>query len=502
MPRPEFRIWATIQANLGATVQPHVRRRIQEKYELWVLECLAEELPAYLAQWPDPAGNASTLFTLADLIARHEWPNGPAPEPAWEALDETPPSAAPAPEPVVFGSQPWITDSLVQEMPPLVQALVAARLQGTSICVDYAIAGALATVAACAGNRIKFSSWGDSEHLPNIYLVLVGETGRSYKSSVCKWVKGLLSEVDPAALAADESSVEAMIRDLAERPSRLWVQDEFAGLLGAMKGRDYMRPVREALLSLYDHVGVYRRRLMRAEFAATDPALSLLTTIQPAVMGEELFSGRNVDSGFVNRLLLVCGSPSPEQWPSIEDWRPLRNDITAKLRGLANMPAVRCNASGVLEIAMQWDGAEEKAFGPYGKYVAARSSTHCLKIAALLETANNWPGGKNIEPRWAHLAAALLDRWYRASAQMIEDVHIKQPGERDRRDFFEIACRHTHNGTGPVGIGRLSEEAQISKRKAEDYMTDLQARGWLGEGDEQEVFCLRRSPLCPSRVAV
>lgn len=483
-------MWDTFRRTLGVSIQPAIRRSLEEKYDRSLLELVAAEMPEYLAGFKDSTGTASCIYTLADMIQRGEWKRKPEPLPVTE-----PPEYF---TPVTLHAQPWVDDELVRSMPTLVQALVAARLQGTGICTDYGIAGALAVLAGICGNRLRFTSWGDTYHYPNVYLVLVGETKRSYKSSVGKWVKQLLSEVDPAILAADESSVEAMIRDLAERPSRLWIQDEFAGLIASMKTRDYMRPVREMLLSLFDHGGVYRRRLMRAEFSATNPALSLLTTIQPAVMGEELFSGRNVDSGFINRLLLVYGE-AQEAWPRIEDYGVYRHQIIDRLRELSRQPLVTAMADHLTEIAEMWDGREEEEFGEYGKWVATRANIHALKIAALLEAADGWPGGKRISADWMQVAMALLDRWFRRTCAVIKEHHLKQPGERERREFFALACHATHNKRGPQLLGVLQAEMQCSKRQAQGWLEDLEDRGWVRTDDLQNVVCVKSAPVCGAK---
>lgn len=488
MPRKAFLLWSVIEKALDNKVQPSIRRRYEEQFTDLELTVIGQELPDYLAQFPASKNSASIVYTLGRMIQKGEWGVEP-PEP----LRATPA----APQPLQARLEPFgfTHDSLLEQMPPLIQCLTELRLEGTGICVDYALAGAIATVAAVCGNRLTFKAWSDL-HQTNMYLVLVGETGRSLKSSVLTKTKAQLSQLDSGTLAADEGSVEALIKDLAESPhSRLWIRDEFAGLLAAIKGQDYLKPVRELLLSLYDHRGVYRRRLTRGEWTCVNPALSFLATIQPAVMGEELFNGRNLDSGFVNRLLLVCGE-GVTPWLHI-DHSEVEGQIQRRLRSLLSASETSVSVEHLKDAAYVWRGAERQAFGPYGDYVAVRSGIQALKLATIFEAADSWPvNGSRVSDKWLSVALELLERWYKRSVVVIADVHIRQPGERDRREFFLLACHATHNKTGPQSVGLLSAEAQISKRKAEEYVSDLVGRGWLGEDDEQRIVCNRKSPIC------
>jgi len=493
MPRKTYRIWSAIERTLGCDVRPAIRRTYEAEFEDAELELIVTELPHYLAQFPSQSRNSpSTVYVLGRLIRSGEWRK---PEPVALEPERFVPPLRLELQPVGF-----VDDDLVSQMPTLVQCMVEARLEGTGICVDYAIAGSLAQLAAVCGNRLKFRAWSDY-HFVNLYLVLVGDTGKSFKSSVLKQVKAALSDVDSRCLAADEGSVEALIKDLAEYPARLWIRDEFAGLLAAIKGVDYLKPVRELLLSLYDHTGIYRRHLTRTSWECHNPALSFLATIQPAVMGEELFSGRNVDSGFVNRLLLIPGDGVLPYWPAIQDYSILANSINGRLRALLDQPAIAIDVGHLSAAAQVWNDCEEEAFGPYGGWVAKRAALQALKIATIFEAAEGWPAGKRVNPKWLDVALGLLERWYKNSVAVIADVHIRQAGERDRRDFFALICHHSHNKIGPVAVGKLTSEAQLSKRRADEYVVDLIARGWVSEDDNERLHCTRESKLCEKKGA-
>jgi hypothetical protein len=372
-------------------------------------------------------------------------------------------------------------------------------MAGTQISLDFAVAGALATWAAATGNRLAFEAYGFGYHFCNLYIVLVGATGRSYKSSVLKYTKQLVEATNPQLLAADESSAEALVRDLADFPSRLWIKDELSGLLSSLRGRDYMGPIREILLSLFDHSGVYRRHLMKATYEASDPCLSFLAGIQPEIMGEELFSGRNVTSGLINRLILVHSKGEEERRPRLENQVACWTTVTTRLRAIQALPRVTVDCHDIAPASSVL--VDTGTYAPHD-YIAQRSGIIALKIATLLAAADRWPTPSSPVPsHWLSLALGLLDRWYRSAATIIDAVYVKQPDEKERRDIMSLICEASHNGRRPLTMAEIQAATHMSKRNAESYRNDLHARGWAITTDDDELICMRLAPQCPERRA-
>lgn len=477
------RYWKDLETIVEYEYPRAQKRRFIESYGEDGLREVLDHAQRYIDAFPQELGASDVATTLMRMLEAGDWP-----PPA--QVTKTAVEGALA-RPQIVSPVGLSNDPLLAELPPLVQAMAEDRIEGTNVCLDFAIAGAIAQLAALAGNQVRFKAWGD-ERLCNLYVILVGEAGSSHKSSVARWAKRVIGDVDHKALAPDEGSVEALIRSLSEYPSRLWIRDEFAGLLASMKGQDYMRPVRELLMSLYDHLGVYRRYLMRATYTCTNPALTFLATIQPSVLGEELFSGRNVDSGFVSRLILVWGG-SCERWPTVALEREM---ILSSLRMLSSQAGIiHLSATHAADLA----GAEQDlaAAEAHGQWLATRFAAHALKIATLLA----WARGEKTEVRDQDIfpAMALLRRWNKQMSEVIDEIHIKTPGERQRRDVFGFICKRSHNGTGPPAKGEIAEWAHVGKRDANSLADDLEERGWVTEADDGKLQCTRSSYLCSSR---
>ena len=356
--------------------------------------------------------------------------------------------------------------------------MVEHRLQGTEICPDFAIAGAIAIYAAIIGNKVRIRAWGDQKML-NEYFLLVGDSGTSFKSAMPRRANDLLGQVAPELLAPNEGSGQGLITELADNPSLLWVKDEFAGLLVAIDKNDYMRSVREMLLELFDRgPGPYKRKLAQRVYTAQDVALSVLGTIQPRVLGEELITDRNIGSGLVNRLLLVVGEGMAETWPVIED--PYRVDafIRERLTYYLDMTGgTVIDGEHLKRPASLWRGQEREIFGEYGPAVATRASTHALKLAAIFECADHWPiTGTVVQEKWLDVALKWLERLFTKSSALIESVHLKTPGEQQRRDILTYL-----QGRKSATEGEISKALHLSAKATADHILTLKARGSVWE---------------------
>ena len=222
-------------------------------------------------------------------------------------------------------------------------------------------------------------------------------------------------------------------------------------------------------------VGIYKRKLAARVYTCTDPALSLLGTIQPQVLSEELIKDRNISSGLVNRLILVVGEGMPEPWPLIEDSYKLSGEIDRRLnRVLAMSAGVVMDGEHLKAPASLWRGQEMAVFGEYGPAVATRASTHALKLAALFECAEHWPlTGTRVQERWLDVALRLLERWFKKSAQLIAEVHLKTPSELTRRAILTFLQGCPDGATE----GEISKALHQGLKTIREHLETLKARG-------------------------
>ncbi len=541
-------LWREIEALMGRTVQPAMRKSLEKQFGRDGLERILEALPSYLNG--EKAHTANVLFTIGNAlgdetqigegnvgetelgalgflgirgagvvdrgrfysdsdgdILRNESVARPpvggdgngfkgladnnslfsVSDSGVAGLESYTPGLNVQPKTVQAAG--FVDDDLLYQMPELIQLMVEHRLQGTQLCPDFAIVGALATFAAVVGNKVRATAWGDQFFL-NEYFLLVGESGNSFKSAITRRTKDTLNRLDPDLLAPNEGSGEGLVTVFADRPSMLWIKDEFSGLLGAIEKQDYMRKVREMLLELWDYgPGPYERRLMQKSYRANNVALSLLGTIQPSAAGEELATNRNIDRGLVNRLLIICGEGRTDTWPLLDDAYGVSNEIDKRLRYCLSMKGeVVIDVEHLKSAAMIWRGQEIDVFGEYGHAVAKRATPHALRIASLFECADRWPlSGTAVQAKWLDVALRLLERWFIRSAALLAETHLKTDGEAVRKAILDYLRQKPEGGTE----GEISKFLHLGIRATRDHLETLHTRGSvLLDGDVFQVYRL------------
>ena len=148
--------WEEVARIGGRGIQKHDRIVLIKEFGLPILEEAKNRYADWLAQFADTEGSAFAFREVCQQV-RRDWLLMPDTQPEdTEITLATPPRLPPARPTAPI---PWgiVKDPLVKQMPPLVQCLVEDRLEGTQICEDFGIAGALAQGSACVGNRIRFT---------------------------------------------------------------------------------------------------------------------------------------------------------------------------------------------------------------------------------------------------------------------------------------------------------------------------------------------------------
>lgn len=173
---------------------------------------------------------------------------------------------------------------------------------------EYHQAGAF-TILSCllAESVILPTSWGNV--VPNLWFMILGDTTLTRKTTAMNMAMELLFMVYEDCMLATDGSYEGMLSAMSLRSGRtsLFWRDEFAGMLDAMKRRDYHAGMIEFLTKLYD--GTYQRRTLRKELIEVrDPVFVMLCGgIKSRVI--ELFDPDYVINGFIPRFIYIIAEP-------------------------------------------------------------------------------------------------------------------------------------------------------------------------------------------------
>jgi hypothetical protein len=259
-------------------------------------------------------------------------------------------------------------------------------------CTDAPIENLWGAFLLAVGMAIGRNRWicNPMPLYPNVYLLLLGDSGISRKSTVLGFAERLLKEsgADFKTLYGIVST-EGIIEPLAaaERIKALAYADEFRTLLSVAnrKGTQDLLP---KLNSLYycRTTSVDRRK---DPVTAVDPFFSLMTAT-PKDYIEDLISDREVSGGFFNRFLSICGTPRdsksrPRKLSSIP-WEKFRKPLTALCDLSPHELDFATDAAKLWDSFFnQWTLDHRKA-SARERILTERIPEHALKIALVYST--------------------------------------------------------------------------------------------------------------------
>jgi hypothetical protein len=169
--------------------------------------------------------------------------------------------------------------------------------------------GAIATQGTLSGRKVQTD---DKQHA-NLYFVCLGGTSTG-KDVPRQAVKELLVQVDPQnyLLADKVSSSTALLRDLARKPSGLWMPDEFNKVLGQMKDQKqhWMGEIVATNLELWSapNQPFWARAMadQRFNIEIPRPHLSIYATGTPDEAFENITTS-DISNGLLGRCLIAMG---------------------------------------------------------------------------------------------------------------------------------------------------------------------------------------------------
>ena len=164
--------------------------------------------------------------------------------------------------------------------------------------------------------------------VPNIWIMLLGGTTLTRKSTCLDMGRQLMDEVLDDYLLANDGSPEGLLTEIADRDGKSsnFHRDEIAGFIDTVIHKDYMAGTVEHLTRLYD--GQPQTRILRKEkIEIKNPYLIIMSGGILSRM-QEIVSMEHVRSGFIPRFILVMGTADPEQMrpigPPLDDEEMLK----------------------------------------------------------------------------------------------------------------------------------------------------------------------------------
>lgn len=275
-------------------------------------------------------------------------------------------------------------------------ALLAAIKRASLFPADsFAIAAALPSLAAAAGNFWKFGGVR-----LNLYLCLYAETGAG-KQAVLTTAQKIMTYCNAwAGVFGDFGSDVALETAVHAHNDVLILSDEFHHFIGRLETQSWARAYKAALLKMYSssdsaYIGAASLTRTRGERLQIDRPFvnALMTAVTTGFLG--VCGDRDVYDGFLNRfIVLSAGRPCPRR--SVDElnldaheWLAnFRREITAEGRSRAK-PSVIASAKNVDDIfyrALVERSAIASDYAP----LFMRAVENAKKVAGIIALVDNF----------------------------------------------------------------------------------------------------------------
>lgn len=192
-------------------------------------------------------------------------------------------------------------------------------------------------VSTIMGHR-AYLKQGYKSFYPNIWMVVIGESSWSRKSTSIDIGRSLVEKVEPGMIYPDEFSHESMIKMLSEKPQGSFIYNEFRSFMKLMD-RDFMSNTKSVLTHLYDCPESYTRKIGIKEekvYNIYNPVINVLsgTTID---WFTDTVKDKDLLSGFIPRFLFVT-SPRQERFMAMQPAAnmKMRDELVDQLGAFAN----------------------------------------------------------------------------------------------------------------------------------------------------------------------
>lgn len=355
--------------------------------------------------------------------------------------------------------------------------------------------------AMTPGVRARLSAWPNGL-ATNMYVVLVGDSTKSRKSTAINEGKRMLQAASPVGFPSpvfpDHFSEAALLEQLAMRPAHasVWCPDELGQVLEDIEKRAQLKDV---LLTLYDSPPSYdnarHSKRVKGEASTVEdvdrvqkPHWNILGATTPAVF--DSLSTRTVQSGLLPRFAYIWPEGRPprmglrESTPSME---AEFNDLAYYLKALSGwaQTAMRTGVEvvftpGTIEALDRYMHSVEDT----GETIIARLPAMAVKLAMVSAMGEEIPAVPRvvIEMRDVERAIALASKWQRYALRFGTEIGGYDIHERKFQQRIVKALAFLRANEGRALKSRVMRHMHINAKD----MDELQRT--LIEMDEIEVY--------------
>jgi hypothetical protein len=152
---------------------------------------------------------------------------------------------------------------------------------------DYIEACALFALSSVVGGSVCMKSLASGEEKPNVFIILLGASSVSHKTTPIKVVDRILRNMDEVDFLSGRFSIEGLVMDLRDSPWGVMIRDEFTGLLAEVS-KSYVQDLKEFFCEMYDRKIGTRSTIKYGKVIIKDPCNSFLSATTPDNLSSKL----------------------------------------------------------------------------------------------------------------------------------------------------------------------------------------------------------------------
>ncbi len=430
----------------------------------------------------DPPLPDEEVRKIAESISRYA-PDDWAP-PVGSVIEELPPEEPKQKEPYVFKSA-FAENHYVSRY-------ISYAAERTDAAHEYHEAVALAQLSAVTYNfRARLGPYPNGL-ATNLYILLLGDSTVSRKSTAAGLGRSILNEVIPSALISDQSSPEGFVEQLSARSnlSSYWDVDEFSDQLDRIHHQKFMSGFRGLLLKIYGgdshRYSRHSKRKTKGEPEPDqdyieNPHLSIVGAATPSIF--DTLDETDVQSGLLPRFAIIMPNNKPKRLPFYEV-RNAAEDVKDELVRALDRIHIWCNKTNpkveiddsafkcIDEFAEEIEAVSSKPLPETAKLMFQRLTPMAIKVAMLSAAGDpeTLEGDVlRVTVSDAKQGIKVLRRWYgfaEAFAQRIGETAFERHVTR---------CSEIAQKAGGKGVGRriIARATKLSKRLLDDVQATL-----------------------------
>ena len=255
--------------------------------------------------------------------------------------------------------------------------------------LPYAEFISLATAGAAIGRK-RFIQFGHLRIYPNIYLIVLGESFFTRKSTSVRISRDLMYRANIDKILPSDFTYESIIKHLNEHPVGVFYYYEFK-TLSAMLEKSYMTGSKALVTELFDGNPLPRCRVAADKtFNLEGFAVSFIAATTPQWFVDSIQHG-DIEGGYLNRFIYVNGKEKPrnDYWPNDADDEKWKNAV-GKLSNLDSLEEYQMEVPDETKQVYKqfYERFQEKfkLLHPAYRDIFSRINVYAIKFAIILET--------------------------------------------------------------------------------------------------------------------